>query len=69
MYNDESFDLFWKKLQEKFGVSTPTFPRKRRALERFVEGSGEPFFHDTPKQYYKVQYYDALDLVLNFIKK
>ena len=70
--NDESFDLFWEKLllvQEKHDVSLPTLPRKRRAPERLREGSGEAFFHDDPKQYYRAQYFEALDLVLNFVKK
>ena len=70
--NEESFDLFWEKLmlmQEKLDNSLPTLPRKRRAPERFRGGSGEAFFHDDPKQYYRAQYFEALDLVLNFVKK
>ena len=45
--NDDSFDLFWEKLmliQKKLDVSLPTLPRKRRAPERFREGSGKAFF-------------------------
>ena len=52
--SDESFDLFWEKLmlmQDKLEVNLATLPRKRRAPERFREGSGETFFHDDPKQY------------------
>jgi hypothetical protein len=70
--SDESFDLFWEKLmlmQEKLDVSLPTLPRKRRAPERFRERSGEAFFHDDPKEYYRAQYLETLDLVLNFVKK
>ena len=67
---EQSFNLLWEKaehMQEKVGVNTPTLPRKRRVTQRLVEGSAEPFFHATSKQYYKVQYYEALDLVLGFI--
>ena len=70
--NEESFGLFWEKLllvQEKHDVSLPTLPRKRIAPERLREGSGEAFIHDDPKQYYRAQYFEALDLVLNFVKK
>ena len=56
-------------IQENLDVSLPTLPRKRRAPERFREGSGGVFFHDDAKQYYRVQYFEALDLVLNFVKK
>ena len=67
---DESFDLFWEKvilMQEKLDISLPTLPRKRRAPDRFRVGSGDDFFHDDPKQYYRAQYFEALDLVLNFV--
>ena len=60
---DESFDLFWEKLmlmQEKLDIGLPILPRKRRAPERFRGGSGEVFFHDDPKQYYRAQYFEAL---------
>ena len=56
-------------VQEKLDVSLPTLPKKRRAPERFRVGSGEAFFHDDPRQYYRAQYFEALDLVLNFVKK
>ena len=47
----------------------PTLPRKRRAPDRFRVGSGDNFFHDDPKQYYRAQYFELLDLVLNFVRK
>ena len=53
-------------MQEELDVSLPTLSR-RRAPERFREGSGKAFFHD-PKQYYRAQYFEALDLILNFVK-
>ena len=62
----------WEKLilmQEKLDVSLPTLPRKRKVPKKIREGSGEAFFPDDPKQYYRPQYFEAFDLVLNFIKK
>ena len=70
--DDESYDLFWEKalqLQRDLDVDDPVLPRMRKTPRRHEIGSGEGDFHSSPKEYFKVHYYEALDLVVNFIQQ
>ena len=69
---DESFKLFWEKvlrLQQTLGVSEPSLPRKQKAPKRFEVGTSEGFFLHTPEALFRVEYMEALDLVINFIRE
>ena len=68
--NDESFDLFWQRIvlfQQDLEVNEPAIPRRRKAPKRYETGS-EGFFHETPKELYRKEYFSVLDLVINYIK-
>ena len=68
---DDSFKLFWEKvlrLQQSLGVGEPSLPRKRKVPKRFEVGTSEGFSLHTPEALFRVQYMEALDLVINFIR-
>ena len=68
--NDESFDLFWQKIEkarQSLDVGEPILPRKRKAPKRHDDGSAYPEFFDDPKPFYRQQFYEALDLVITGI--
>ena len=69
---DKSFDVVWEKalqLQRDLDIDDPVLPRMRKPPRRHEIGSGEGDFHTSPKEYFKVHYYEALDLVVNFIQQ
>lgn len=60
---DDSFDLFWQKLNSKaseLDISEPELPRCHSLPRRFDDGLSAGEFHDDPKSFYKQQYYKAL---------
>lgn len=64
------FDLFWSKVTmtaDKLDLEPPRLPHKRRVPKRFETGSTEREFVDSPKQHFKVAYFEALDLVITSI--
>ena len=70
--NEESFDLFWEKLEkdrDSFEVGSPVVPRKRKVPQRFEIGTSavdnQP---TTSKILYRQQYYEALDLITNCVR-
>ena len=60
LHRDQSFDLFWSKVNQ-FGssdeVSEPQLPPKRERPRRFECVSARDF-HETLKQYYWQQYFN-----------
>ena len=69
--NDESFDLFWQNtlsLQSNLDVSDPVLPRKRRVPSRIAIGSGQGHHPAEPKDYFRQQYFECLDLITNYIR-
>ena len=69
--NQDSFDLFWKKLNDsasKVHVNEPSLSRRRKAPKRFQIGHGEPDFPTSVADLYRQHYYEALDLIINCIK-
>ena len=70
--DDKSFDLFWAKvsvLVHKFDVHDPSLPRKHKCPRRYEEGNAEAEFSLSVKDYYRRQYFEALDLVIAGIKQ
>ncbi len=68
--DEKNFDLFWSNIllrQQKLEVGDPVLPRKRRPPAKLSLGSATPYYPSTPKQYYRQQYYEALDLITSFI--
>ncbi len=69
--NDESYDLFWMTTTRKaelLNVDKPTLPRRRKAPKRYDDSLSTGDFHTTPKSFYKQQYYEALDLMINCVE-
>ena len=65
------FELFWCETTakaDKEGVETPELPRKKRAPIRFDAGSN-PHNANTVKEHYRPMYFEALDLLVNCIKR
>ena len=68
---EDSSDLFFKlvkSLHERVGTEPPALPRKRKAPSRYEIGSGEGFHSVTVEDYYRLQYYEALDATIFSIK-
>ena len=55
-------------LQKEKGVNEPVLPRKRKVPAWFEVGSSSGHFPDTPKEHYRQQYFECLDLVVNCIR-
>lgn len=65
MRTSESFKNFFetlKVLRSQFNVEAPVLPRKRRAPKRIEIGEGESYYVDDVEDYYRVQYFEAVDL-------
>lgn len=71
--NEESFNAFYDvvliKANEIESLSEPVLPRKRRAPSRYEEGTGEPYYPATPREYYRSIFYEALDTIILAIKE
>ena len=67
----EAFHLFWERLEEvrkELGVDEATLGRKRRVPSHLEVGSSKGFTTDSPKDFYKQQYYECLDIITSTIK-
>ncbi len=51
------------KEAQQLNISSPQLPRYRRAPSRLDEGS-QPHCYQSPKDYYRHQYFETLDLLL-----
>ncbi len=68
--SDECFDLFWLKVtktSEPLDIE-PQLPRRHKVPRRFETGSAEGEFHSDPKDYYRQNYFEAIDLAVNCIQ-
>ena len=66
----ESFKNFFETLKvlcSQFNVEAPVLPRKRRAPKRIKIGEGECYYVDDVEDYYRVQYFEAIDLAITGI--
>ncbi len=69
--NEESFDLFWMKVEkfsEENGIEKPSLPRRRKCPMRFDDGESEDHFHSEIKSFYRQSYYEAVDLLISCIE-
>ena len=58
---DEMFNLFWSKLEiESKEIDGPQLPRAS-----YETGQGSSTHPDSPKSFYRIVYFEALDLVIN----
>ena len=60
--NDQSFNLFWTKVNQFASLphaNEPQLPRQRKRPRRFEEGTSQGSFHQTPKDYYRQYYFEA----------
>ena len=65
--NDESYELFWEEVTstaEQVDVDEPLLPRRRRRPKRFDDGMSEGAHHDTPKDLYRQEYFQAFDAAI-----
>ncbi|XP_076343198.1 zinc finger MYM-type protein 1-like [Tachypleus tridentatus] len=70
--NDGNFDKIYEKVHRKameLNISEPQMPRQKRAPKRFQVGTGEPSFPSSPKEFYRRQYFEVLDLAINAINR
>ena len=67
----EFFDAFWEvlRLQSQLSVNKPSLRSRRKAPRRYEIGTGEGHFADTPKQLFRLNYFEVLDLVVSFIRQ
>ncbi len=68
--NDDSFESFWEKvtvLASRNGVNDPILPRRRKRPSRFEEGQAPHSYAVTPKDMYRVIYFEAFDLLVQSI--
>ena len=68
--NNASFNLYWKKttvVASSLDINEPTLPCHQKASCQIDEGS-TPTFHEKAEDYYRVDYFDALDLAISCIE-
>ena len=71
MRTDESFALFFELVSrscESSSVSEPVLSRKRKVSGQFQVGMGEAVHSATVEEYYRLQYYECLDLAISGIR-
>ena len=73
MRSDDSFDMFWNtvtKRSKELKVNDPCLPRKRQRPARYLLGNAAAeFLADTPQDYYRHLYFQAIDTVITCIKE
>jgi hypothetical protein len=70
--NTNEFDSFWHVVLDKaseVGVEEPVLPRRRKAPSQLEIGEGSPHHHSSVEDYYRPQYFEALDLIVGCIKE
>ena len=71
LQTEESFLLFWKKVEvvaRSNTVDEPQLPRRRRLPTRYDDGLASHEFHDSPMHYYRQLYYEAIDTMVSCLK-
>ena len=69
--NDQYYNLFWMKVNlfaSLHHANEPQLPRQRNRPIRFEEGTSQGSFHQTPKDYYRQYYFEAIDVFVNCIQ-
>ena len=71
--SDYSFDMYWNtvtKRSKELKVTDPCLPRKRQHPARYLLGNAAAEFPaDTPQDYYRHLYFQAIDTVITCIKE
>ena len=71
--SDASFDMFWNtvtKRAKELKVNDPCLPHKRQCPARYLLGNAATEFPaDTPQDYYRHLYFQAIDTVITCIKE
>ena len=65
--NDESFHLFWEKvslLSKSLEVDEPQLPHRCKRPSRYEEGTSAGDFPSDPKDLFRQQYFEAIDLII-----
>ena len=68
---DESFSAFFDLVQHhrtSDGVDEPTLPRKRKTSQYADEGKDTGYFSQSPEEFYRLKYFEAIDLATTAIK-
>ena len=71
IWTDESFSLFWKKIEvmkSQLDVDEPQLQRKRKAPKRYEIETASSEFPSTVEDQYRCIYFEALDLAVTCIK-
>lgn len=71
MRNEDDFKLFFQhlqKLQSFTDTEEPYLPQRKRAPKRLQVGDGIGYHADNVEEFYRNQYYEALDLAIVSIK-
>ena len=69
--SDTSFDLFYSKVVEDSNelTSPPSLPRHRRPPRRVDDSTATAHEFATPEDYFRKQYFEVLDLLINELKR
>ena len=71
MRTDAAFQAFFslvESLRTSVGAEQPSLPRKWKVPRRIDDGSGDGYFSETVEEYYRLQYFEAVDLAVESIK-
>lgn len=71
MRTEENFKMFWSNVTSKsrdFDIGDPVLPRKRKVPRRYDMGTGEGDHPERVEDFYRVIYFEALDLITNSIQ-
>ena len=69
--SDSEFTNFWDSVQTKMNdvdVGEAVLPRRCKTPRQLEVGTGESHFPDSVQDYYRAQYFEALDLLTSCIK-
>lgn len=70
MREDSAFDLFWEyclTLQKELQVNDPVLERPHKRPRQYEDGAADAHFHDDPKTYYHVTYFQYIDVAISTI--
>ena len=72
MRTENAFHTFWEYVERSTqvnGVQAAQLPRQRKAPRRFEVGTTEGVHPESPEQYYKPIYFEALDSIVTAIEE